>query len=191
MGARWRVLFLVGLAMLAACGSNPTVVGAGEPTASPTSGAGGSDLVPPTTGTSPKPLSETTIEAMRAGGTSVTPAGNTSAPSPPISEATAIGTAGGAFFWTKGRQPSEVSLAVVTVTDYGKGNPDPKAPESLELYIENRLTWVVVFDDVQLPVFGPYYPPGSPQPTTAGWYAARLFLLVDGQSGKFLMAESL
>jgi hypothetical protein len=153
--------------------------------------AGGPDLASAPNWAAPKPLSETTIEAMRAGGTNVTPAGTTSAPTPAISQATAVGSAGDAFFWTKGRQPSEVGLAVVTVTDYGKGNPDPKAPASLELYIENRPTWVVVFDDVQLPVFGPYYPPGSPRPTTAGWYTARFFLLVDAQSGEVLMAESL
>jgi hypothetical protein len=38
MGARWRVLVLVGLATLAACGSSPAIVG-GEPTDAQTSGA--------------------------------------------------------------------------------------------------------------------------------------------------------
>jgi hypothetical protein len=139
----------------------------------------------------PPPLTSTTIEAMQAQGTEVTVGAAAAAlGAPAVDESTAITTAAVGFYFTQGKQPAEVSLASVTVTDYGKGNPDPNAPTDLKLYIEGRQVWVVVFDDVQLPVFGPYVP-GPNQPTNANYYTARLFVLIDAQTGEFLTAESL
>lgn len=139
----------------------------------------------------PQPLSATTIQAMHDQGTEVTVGAAAMAlGTPAVAESTAIATAAQEFYFTKGKQPAEVSMASVTVTDYGKGNPDPKEPTNLKLYIEDRQAWVVVFNDVQLPVFGPYVP-GPTQPTNANYYAARLFVLIDAQTGEFLSAESL
>jgi hypothetical protein len=139
----------------------------------------------------PPPLTQTTIQAMQAQGTEVTVgAAATALGAPAVDESTAIATAALGFYFTQGKQPAEVSLASVTVTDYGKGNPDPNAPTDLKLYIQDRPSWVVVFDDVQLPVFGPYVP-GPNQPTNANYYTARLFVLIDAQTGEFLRAESL
>jgi hypothetical protein len=139
----------------------------------------------------PPPLTQTTIQAMQAQGTEVTVgAAATALGAPAVDESTAIATAALGFYFTQGKQPAEVSLASVTVTDYGKGNPDPNAPTDLKLYIEDRQAWVVVFNDVQLPVFGPYVP-GPNQPTNANYYTARFFVLIDAQTGEFLRAESL
>lgn len=139
----------------------------------------------------PPPLSLATIRAMHDQGTEVTVgAAATALGAPAVDEGTAIATAALGFYFTQGKQPAEVSLASVTVADYGKGNPDPNAPTDLKLYIQDRPAWVVVFNDVRLPVFGPYVP-GPNQPTNANYYTARLFVLIDAQTGDFLTAESL
>ncbi len=135
----------------------------------------------------PPPLSLTTIRAMYDQGTEVSVGAAAAALGPPaVPERSAIVTAA-----TQGKEPAEVSLASVTVTDYGEGNPDPKAPTDLKLFIEDRQAWVVVFNDVRLIVFGQPYVPGPNQPTDASNYAGRLFVLIDAQTGEYLTAESL
>jgi hypothetical protein len=138
-----------------------------------------------------QPLSVTTIHAMQAQGTEVSVgAAATALGTPAVTQGTAIATAAQEFHFTNGKQPGEVSLAGVTVTDYGRGNPDPNAPIDLKLYIEDRQAWVVVFDDVQIPAGGPYEP-GRDSSKRPGYYTARLFVLIDAQTGEFLRAESL
>jgi hypothetical protein len=135
----------------------------------------------------PPPLSLTTIRAMHDQGTQVSVgAAAATLGTPAVPERTAIATAA-----TQGNQPAEVSLASVTVTDYGEGNPDPNAPTDLKLYIEDRQAWVVVLNDIRLLMFGQPYVPGPNQPTNASNYAGRLFVLIDAQTGEHLRAESL
>jgi hypothetical protein len=139
----------------------------------------------------PQPLSLTTIQAMHDQGTEVTVgAAATAQGVPAVAESTAIATVALGFYFTQGKEPAETSLASVTVTDYGKGNPDPNAPTDLKLYIEDRQAWVVVFNDVQIPYGGPYEP-GRDWSKRPGYYAARLFVLIDAQTGEYLTAESL
>lgn len=84
--------------------------------------------------------------------------------------------------------PGAVSLATVTVTDYGHERSDTAMESDLDLIIEDRQAWVVLFHDVRVPIFGPRIEGASSGPE---FYSADVVIVVDATTGKFLRAENL
>jgi len=86
-------------------------------------------------------------------------------------------------------EPAAASLVSLTVTDYGKEMSDDASKSNLDLIIENRPTWVVLYTAQEFPVFGPYDPKAEEQDSET--YTADMVVLVDAETGEGLRAETL
>lgn len=85
-----------------------------------------------------------------------------------------------------GGQPTEASIAMVTVVDQGMNlEKNPALPQRLDLTIEDREVWLMRYDNAQVPLAGPQ---GGGD---GGSYEATLIVMVDAQTGEFLRAETL
>lgn len=130
------------------------------------------------------------LEAMQAQGTSVTLLDPVIA-RPAISGSQATEIAAGSFFFTADKVPLATFLAKITIADYGTElETDPTKPSRIDPSVRDRTAWIVVYDKVQLPVFGPFHPE-QPQSSRPDYYTATFFVAVDASSGGFLSAESL
>lgn len=106
-----------------------------------------------------------------------------------VSPDQALRLLGAGAFSTNG--PSEMSLARVTVSQSGTElQPDPTKPSRLKLDIDDRLCWLIVFDDAEVPILGPD-PGAGVEPGSPGTYKATMFVLVDAVTGEFLRAETI
>lgn len=132
----------------------------------------------------PPPVDREVVDELAKVGTDVTIVETSDSP------AEAVDVAARAFGQTAGRRPGQVSLAKVTVRDYTEVPDDPKAdPAEGRRVIDDRLVWLVVFDDVKNFVFGPAPRSDEPAPTPT-YDLARLVVMVDAGTTTFLRAET-
>ncbi|RNL81248.1 hypothetical protein [Nocardioides marmorisolisilvae] len=86
---------------------------------------------------------------------------------------------------------SGANLARVSEPEYGRqAEADPAKPSRIEPVIQDRLAWVLVFDDVQVPVLGPLTPTQG-QASKPDYYTAQFVVIVDALTGEVLTAESI
>lgn len=103
----------------------------------------------------------------------------------------AILVASNAFGQTVGKEPQEVSLAIVTVSHYGTDSDDAPGTEGLKLKIHDRLVWLVIFEDFKNYAFGPAPTKLSDQGETARYEVTRLVVYVDQATNEFLLADTI
>lgn len=173
---------------LVACGSTPQRIAGPVKSSSFTSHAphalatqgARSELVPGTVAAQP-PVSVRTVRVLRKQGTDVTVVPTDS------SSKRAVAVARGGFGSLRDEAPIGVSLARVTVHDYGTRHPGD--PERLDLIIEDRLVWVV-FDGFTQQPGGPI---PSSEPSATAFEpppSARLVSFVDAHTYEWLSAET-
>lgn len=188
------VLFigLVGAGTLSACGESNRVAAmqsrnAGleaSPSSAPTYGQSDPE--------SPARLRPDTLAALRHGGTDAKGVDEKEAG---ITREEAVKQATREFGFVNERKPVEVGLARVTDHSYGERveTGDPASPSRTTLFIDDRLVWVVIFDQVDVPVLGGSQGKGnetetervSKKPTNTSF-----MVLIDGSTGKYLRATT-
>ncbi len=85
--------------------------------------------------------------------------------------------------------PVQASPVAVSIGEYGKQlQPDPRKPSQILPNINHRPAWVLVFDNVHVPLMGSFNEDESKSvPTPA---PSRFVVLIDGVTGAFLNART-
>lgn len=134
----------------------------------------------------PPNLSTETVQQLLSEGVVVLPFRDSSR----IAESEAVKSASAAFGFLA-KDPTEAELVEVTVEGYGKPvDPTLQSSGDVTPTIKSRAAWAVVYDSVQVPILGPAG--GQPPESGAGRESSssRFLVLVDSDSGAFLLAES-
>ncbi|MFT4109995.1 MAG: hypothetical protein QM633_10335 [Propionicimonas sp.] len=129
-----------------------------------------------------RPVDDAAIRALSETGTEIHLVATAESPEE------AVALAKRSFGQTVDKQPSEVSMARVTVRNYGVGAEDSPGAEGSKLVIEDRLVWVVIFEDFKNFAFGPA--PESGASKAAEFDVTRLAVYVDEATNDFLRAET-
>jgi hypothetical protein len=102
----------------------------------------------------------------------------------------AVKAASGFITFTDGHDSAAASLCVVTIHGYGTvtGDKDSagNAEGEVKLAVDHRTLWVVEFDDIDMPVFGPVKSEGQ-----ASYEESDVVIFVDPETMKPFRAETL
>lgn len=129
-----------------------------------------------------RPVDDAAILALSETGTEINLVATVESPEE------AIALARRSFGQTVDKQPSEVSMARITIHNYGVGAEDSPGTEGSKLLIVDRLVWVIVFEDFKDFAFGPA--PESGASKAAVFQITRLAVYVDEATNEFLRAET-
>lgn len=147
---------------------------------------GSSDKAPPA-------VSAQVINALASASTIVKPTSGAGFPIPISADKATLVAAAGLGRFGAGETPDQASLALVTEPLYGAElEPDPAKPSQISPVVKDRLSWVFVFNNVQVPVMGgPLIASDGTRPKPTGDTSAEsMVVVIDALTGEFLTAET-